>query len=268
MSQNMDELVLNCRFRGCDLPVVQAGEGRPLGYLHGPLGNQGEPPLVRMLGQQGWQVTAPSLPGFANPYDGGDLRTLHDWIMALSEIVDATGLAGRPLVASSIGAMLALELAAIRPEAFSELILIAPFGLWDVEEPIADIYANLSGRERPLLAANSGALTRFFEDKPELAPSEVIEGTVQRHITRAAAASILWPIPEFGLADRAYRIACPVTLIWGSEDAVVPVSYRKKFERLLPHVRKTVTIRGAGHMADYDDPAAVAVAVLSVIDTR
>lgn len=54
-------------------------------------------------------------------------------MVATSELIDLTGLTGRPVVASSVGAMLALELAAVRPEAFSLLVLVAPL-VWPIPD--------------------------------------------------------------------------------------------------------------------------------------
>ena len=44
-----------------------------------------------------------------------------------------------------------------------------------------------------------------------------------------AAARLLWPIGDRGLAKRLHRITAPTLLLWGSEDRIVPASYAKRF---------------------------------------
>ena len=124
-------------FRGGSVTVVEAGQGPRIGYLHGMVGlpTHGLPPLVAELARD-HTVVAPALPGFSGSTYCNDLRVQSDWVVALSEIADLAGLTGLPLVASSVGAMLAMELVAVRPEAFPGLVLLAPLGLWDADEPM------------------------------------------------------------------------------------------------------------------------------------
>src|SRR5215475_10222491 len=73
-------------------------------------------------------------------FPGGDrghsvLDTHLDWVLAVAAIIDKAGLAGSDLVGSSIGASFAAETAAIWPEKVKRLALIAPFGLFDADEP-------------------------------------------------------------------------------------------------------------------------------------
>ena len=103
-------------FRDGEVALFELGQGPRLGYLHGVLGNPGAHPFLQALAQR-HAVVAPSLPGFMPSPTRADLRFLYDWVAAASEILDLTGLTGAPLVASSVGAMVALELAAVRPEA-------------------------------------------------------------------------------------------------------------------------------------------------------
>jgi pimeloyl-ACP methyl ester carboxylesterase len=248
-------------FRTGEVAVVETGDGPTVGYLHGFVGNPGVHPFLGALAGQGCHVVAPSLPGFTGSTALDDLRTLYDWVVAASELVDVAGLTGHPVVASSVGAMLALEVAAVRPEAFSHLVVIAPLGLWDPEDPLADPFATTLSAQRALLTADPSVTAPFFDDDPERDPSELIEDGVVRYLTRTAAAQLVWPIPEFGFTTRAHRVRCPVTLVWGGADRLNPVSYLDRWARLLPDVVGTNVIDGAGHLAEWDRPEAVAAVV-------
>lgn len=233
-------------------------------YLHGMLGTAPEQPFLTELDKRGIRAVAPTLPGFSGTPPAEDWRGLIDWIGELSAIIDRLGLAGCRAVASSLGGMLALELAAIRPEAFTELILIAPLGLWDDEEPIADVVGATPRSQRDLLVKQPERLACFYEDTPGLDQEQAIEEKVARYVSRTTMAAMLWPIPEFGLKSRLHRIRCPVHLVWGEDDRVVPRSYAERLRAGLPRVAGLHLVPEAGHLAEWDQPEAVADIVAAV----
>lgn len=247
-------------FRGGHLSVVSTGEGEPVvGYLHGMLGNFGcHPALEALAAATGRRVVAPSLPGFTGSSEPDGLVTTADWVVALSEAVDLVGLTGADVVASSVGAMLALELAAVRPEAFGRMVLVAPFGLWDDADPIADAFGTTLSVQRSMLTASPDASAAFFEDPPDLPADASVEHGVHRYLTRAAAAQLIWPLPEFGLSERLHLVKNPVTLIHGANEQIIPPSYLRRWEQALTHVAGTHLIDGAGHQAEFDAPDQVA----------
>lgn len=262
-TETVDGLVVTRRqvaFRGGTITVVEAGQGPRIGYLHGMVGlpAHGLAPLVAELARD-HTVVAPALPGFSGSSYCDDLRVQFDWVVALSEIVDLAGLLGAPVVASSVGAMLALELAAVRPEAFSKLVLLAPLGLWDADEPVADAFATTLSEQRLILSPNRASTAPVFEEDPTVSdPAEKIEQGISRYLSRTSAASLVWPIPEHGLDLRIHLVRCPVTLVWGEEDRLVPPSYSDRFARVLANVAGQHRISGAGHLTDWDAAAEVA----------
>lgn len=205
-------------FRGSHLAIHEVGDGAPIGYLHGICGNPGVHPLLSALAASGpgRRVLAPGLPGFSGSPTCVDIRTLFDWVVAASEAIDLAGAAGLPFVASGVGAMLALEVAAVRPEAFERLVLIAPFGPFDMDDPVADAFGTTMGKQRAMLSANRASTDPFFNDDPSSSAAQLIEEGIARYEARTAAMGLLWPIPDFGLDSRIHRVSCPVTLIWGA----------------------------------------------------
>jgi len=261
--------VRNVAFRGGTIEVHEVGAGPTVGYLHGFIGNPGagSPVLAPLAGAgDGHRVIAPSLPGFDRSSLCEDLRSMFDWVVAVSEIIDVCGLAGAPMVASSIGAMLALEVAAVRPEAFSHLVLIAPLGLWDSDVPVADPFGTTLSSQRALLTNDPAVTAPFFDDDPAMAGDMLIEHGVTRYTARTAAASLVWPLPEFGLSTRIHRVRCPVTLVWGAVDKLNPPSYIACYADVLADVRATHVIDGAGHLAEWDAPAEVAAIATVALD--
>lgn len=251
-------MITHVPWKAGSLEIWEEGEGPTIGYVHGMVCAPGRLPFVAKLVGRGRHVVAPSLPGYSATSPSSGIRNVHDWVFALSEIVDRSGLAGCPLVASSTGAMLALELAAVRPEAFSSLILIAPLGLWRDDNPITDPFSTTLSGQRALLTNDPAVTASFFDDATD---GPTVDSMIQRYTGRTATASLVWPIPEFGLAERIHRVSCPVTLVWGSDDRIIDPSYADLFAESLSDCRATHVVTGAGHHAEWDDPVAVAAIV-------
>ena len=75
----------------------------------------------------------------------------------------ALGIERPLLIAHSMGAMIAAEMASVAPDRVPKLALLAPAGLWWDEHPVADIFATLP-QEMPALLfhdpeAGAAALT-------------------------------------------------------------------------------------------------------------
>ncbi|MGH9133339.1 MAG: alpha/beta fold hydrolase [Ilumatobacteraceae bacterium] len=247
-------------FRGGRVMVDERGEGPTVGYLHGPIGCPPGNPFLDLLAER-HHVVAPSLPGCTGSDARDDLRTLHDWVVAVSEIAELAGMTGHPLVASSTGAMLALELAAVRPEAFTRLILVSPLGLWVDDDPVADPFGTTLTGQRGLLTADPARTAPFFDDVEGGDAAGLADDAVVRYSTRTVAASLVWPIPEFGLASRLHLVGCPVTLVWGAEDRLNPPSYLERYAAHLSNVEASHVVATAGHLVEWDAPAAVAEVV-------
>ncbi|HEX6442234.1 MAG TPA: alpha/beta hydrolase, partial [Stellaceae bacterium] len=83
--------------------------------------------------------------------------------------------------------------------------------------------------------------------------------------TRAseAAARIFWPLGNTRLEKRLPLISAPTLLLWGEEDRIVPRSYADKFAQGIAGKTEIRIIPGAGHLAELDQPDAVARAILA-----
>ena len=62
-----------------------------------------------------------------------------------------------------------------------------------------------------------------------------------------------WPIADHGLGRRLHRVEVPTLIVWGREDALVPVEYAKEFGRRIAGSRVEV-LDDCGHVVQADQP--------------
>ena len=243
--------------------VWRKGSGPPLGFLAGFGGLPRWVPFLDELAQSR-SVIVPSLPGFPGGDRGHSVLDSHlDWLLALREILDLAGLQGADLVGSSIGASLAAEAAALWPATVRKLVLIAPFGLFDENNPPTDPWAQ-RGDAVPGLMCADPENWKALKAPPEGANS--IEWPIEQVRANEAAARIFWPLGNTRIEKRLRLIKAPTLLLWGEQDKVMPRAYAETFAQAISGPTTTRIIAGAGHLAELDQPAEVARQIISFLD--
>jgi pimeloyl-ACP methyl ester carboxylesterase len=252
-------------------PAHRGGSGPPLVCLHGLLDTWRTWELVLPALERRHDVLALTLPGHAGgPPAAGSIEALTD---AVERGMDEAGFDTAHLVGNSLGGHVALRLAA-RGRART-VVALAPAGGWSddsyrdllrfqatlVEQtkmaaPYADaLVAKPEGRRRA---------TRYLTTNLEHIPAELLA-----HQLRAAAASsesALAMIDEAlreGWSLDAEHITCPVRIVWGTEDRLLPwpaaaARYRTQW---LPHA-DWVELDGVGHAPQLDVPLETAQLIL------
>jgi len=239
--------------------IWEKGEGEALGVLPGLGGFPRWTPFLDALAEER-RVIVPSLPGF--PGSGDQHRRLDghlDWIAATLDLLEAADLAGSDLVAASVGGMLAADVAALAPGFVRRLVLVASYGLYDDAEPGENAFAQLPDDVTRVQTEEPENYKAIF-DPPE-DPEESAEWQLRQYRAAEAAARIVWPFGERGLAKRLHRIRVPVLLLWGAEDRIVPPGYAKRFASGLAGPVETKIVAGAGHQLWIDRPAEAAAAI-------
>ena len=204
------------------------------------------------------RVSAPSLPGFPGGANHERLDDHLDWILAAIDLVEAAGGAGIDLVGASVGGALAAEVAALRPDLVARLVLIAPYGMFDAQEPVADVFAQRPNTQSQLVSAKPDAYDAY-----RARPNSVdeLDWTLVQLRADMAAARILWPLGDTRLKKRLPRIAHPTLIVWGEQDRVIPVSYARRFADAITGPAKVIKVPGAGHKVEFDAPEPVAKAI-------
>jgi pimeloyl-ACP methyl ester carboxylesterase len=246
------------------LAYDRVGSGPPLLLLH-PLGGDRQvwaPVRDRLAAER--EVIAVDLPGFGSspPLAAGVTPTPDALADAVSDLVDALGLDQRPHVAgNSLGGWVALALG-LRGAAES-VTAIAPAGLWS--GPLAP-KVSVARRLARVVAPAAGVLAR-----PLALRRVILAGTVAHpeRVPPAAAAALVRAYahaPGFDAVNAAMRaghfaaladVAVPVTLVWAERDRLVGRP------RTLPPGVHERFLAGCGHLPMWDDPVAVADALLA-----
>lgn len=242
--------------------VWEKGAGAPIGFLAGIGGLSGWTPFLDRLAERR-RVVVPSVPGFPGAEGHDALDSQLDWILAAQDLLEAAGLAGADLVGVSVGGALAADVGACARGMVRRLVLVGPLGMYDEAEPITDVWAQRPGDLPALVCAEPGRF-RAAVAAPE--GEDPVEAEVLLLRAHEAAARLLWPLSDTGLAKRLPRIRGPVLLVWGEEDRVVPFGYARRFAALLGGETRIERVPGAGHLAELDAPDEVARRVLAFLD--
>ncbi|MGN6871101.1 MAG: alpha/beta fold hydrolase [Solirubrobacteraceae bacterium] len=257
-------------------PAHRGGDGPPLVCLHGFTDTWRSWELVLPALERRPGVLALTLPGHAGGPPLPDPLTNQALLDALERMLDEAGLATAHIAGNSLGGYLALHLAA-RGRARS-VVALAPAGGWWAEDrsvedthehfvtmqalcrravPYADsIVSTPEGRRRATLLTTSN----FEHIPPEL---------LAHQLCGVAACAAVEPMVALARQDGwsldAQRVECPVRIVWGTKDRLLPwpasaLRYRLQW---LPHA-DWVVLDGIGHCPQLDVPLEAAELILGV----
>jgi pimeloyl-ACP methyl ester carboxylesterase len=255
-------------------PSHRGGSGPPLVCLHGFADTWRVWELVLPALEQRHDVLAPTLPGHAGgPPLGGPVSAvlLPD---AVERAMDEAGCETAHIAGNSLGGYVALQLAA-RGRARS-VVAFAPAGGWARGD---DSYRELLARQAALieqakasapqaeaiLATPEGRrratqlITTNFEHIPAELIAHLMLGTAS---CRGAGPMLDYALAE-GYELDAERISCPVRIVWGTDDKLLPwPSAAARFRTEWLPQADWVELEGVGHCPQLDVPLEAAQLIL------
>ena len=264
-------------WRGTRLRYAVGGDGPPLFLVHG-LGGTIEnwlalaPPLAA-----DHRVIVPDLPG----HGGSDLLREARDVDALAEavlgIADAEEAGNAVWIGHSLGGVVSIRAAALRPEAVRGIVLAAAAGIGSATRA-AEVALGVLGVARPgrWIAPHrqAWARSRFGRRvafgwwgvadpdalEPELAEAFLV-GPAQHTDTRQAGRALLASDPRTELD----RVGCPCLCLWGASDNWVRVDDGIEYARRLGAPLRTIA--GCGHLLIGERPDACLAAIREFVAT-
>ena len=255
----------------------RGGSGEPLVLVHGFLDTWRTWELVLPALERRHDVLVPTLAGHAG---GPPLREPPDaeaLVDPLEQALDEAGFGTAHVAGNSLGGYLALRLAE-RGRARS-VVAFAPAGGWRLGDPdhearfvqqrgvyrlarefeahADEIASTVEGRRR---------VTLYTTEQFEHIPADLIAHQI-RGVAHCDGAEALLDV---GLADEwtlePERIDCPVRIVWGLADKVLPwPSATVRYREWLPQA-EWIELDDVGHCPQLDVPAVTADLILGVSD--
>ena len=251
--------------------------GRPVNYVD--IGEPREGTVVFIHGLSGcWQNWLENLPRFArerrcialdlpgfgrSEMPAGDI-SISGYARCVDELCGKLDLGHVAVVGNSMGGFVGAELAIAFPERVERLALVSAAGISIVNLRREPVLA--AARLIAALGTMSVAQQRWVLRRP--AYRHAAFAFVFRHPTRLAT-ELLWEqmqgtgkpglvsaldaLTSYDFRERLPEIGCPTLIVWGEEDALVPVQDAHEFERLIPDARKII-LEDTGHCAMLERP--------------
>jgi pimeloyl-ACP methyl ester carboxylesterase len=164
------------------------------------------------------------------------------------EAIAKLGLTTAPvLIGQSFGGMLAAELASCFPKSFAKVVLCDPIGLWRADLPIANWMTTACRGAASAVVQESGMRRSEGHVHAAVDPAAAVAALSSMVWALGCTGKFVWPIPDKGLRKRLHRISAPTLIVWGEDDALVPVGYAREFGAAIAGSRVEI-VRDAGHI--------------------
>ncbi len=242
---------------GIDVHYYRGGDGPPLLTLHGGGGNPGWLIVHEALSAH-YTVYAPSHPGFgitprpewiAHP---SDMAVFYLWML------QEMGLDKIHLMGHSFGGWLAADMATTCPQIVDRLVLVDAVGVKPERSDILDVFI-LTPEEIPPLynMADSGwTPTAVRPRRKKKSRGRRLEMLIR----------LCWKpyMHDLRLPALLPRVTRPSLIVWGREDAIVPLECGEIYQRGIPGSQLHI-IEECGHSSQLEKPDAFADAVISFL---
>lgn len=244
---------------GAKVRMLQGGSGAPLLALHGAGGSQGWLQYHQALAEH-FTVYVPSHPGYDASERPEWLDTMTDMAHFYHDFIDTLELEQPAMLGTSMGGWLAAEMAAMCPHHISRMVLVDAVGIKPEVGEIAEV----------LMCSREEAARLRFYDTRQVPNYEALfnreltseERDVQ-YSNQEMATRLCWR-PYMHNPKLPYylrRVKTPTLVVWGRQDAIVPLNCGEIYARELPNATLHV-IDNCGHSPHNERPDAFLQAVV------
>jgi pimeloyl-ACP methyl ester carboxylesterase len=257
--------------RGGRIRYFVAGDGPPLVLVHGLGGSATNWSELAPLLAAKHRLLIPDLPGHGGSDRLAAVSGLQPYADRVAAVMEGEGIGSAPVVGHSLGGLVVLRLALRRPEAVSAIVLAGSAGLsiggiwlrnlltvFTIVRP-----GRLAGRHRSLVARTPLLRRLVFgfvsvADPVGLADTAV-DGFLAGQVLHTDTASAWRALRDDDPREELEHIRCPALLLWGAEDAQLPLGDAFEYARRLRAPLRTIA--GCGHLLIGERPDACARAI-------
>ena len=254
-------------------PAHRAGSGSPLVCLHGFTDTWRTWELVLPAFERRHDVLAPTLAGHAGgpplPDGEGDSALVD----AVERAMDDAGFGRAHVVGNSLGGYVALKLAE-RGRAQS-VVALAPAGGWAPGDrsylealgyfrDMRPLIKQAAPHAQAIMATTEGRrrATAFTTVEFEHIPAELLVHQLAGAASCPGAETLIDHALLHGWSVEAERIDCPVRIVWGREDRLLPLPRAAAGYRAQLPQADWIELDGVGHCPQLDVPAVAADLVM------
>jgi len=252
--------------KGVRMRYFVGGEGPPLILVHGLGGAAANWTELVPLVAKRHRVLVPDLPGHGGSTALPAVAGLEPFADRVALVAEREGMLPAVVVGHSLGGMIVLRMALLRPEDVSALVLAAGAGLsvgnvW--RRNLLSVFSTirpgrLAGRYRARVARSS-LLRRFVFGFVSVADpagltDDAVEGFLAAHLLHTDVNSAWRALRADDPRQELEAVGCPVLVLWGAEDVQLPLDDAFEYTRRL-RARLRV-IPGCGHLLIGERPDA------------
>ncbi|HKZ34273.1 MAG TPA: alpha/beta hydrolase [Patescibacteria group bacterium] len=197
--------------------------------------------LKRLLEEKGYAVFVPTLPGFGKEQTLSRTFTLDDYVLTVVDFFARNHMKRAIIIGHSFGGRIALKLAATVPSLVESLVLTGVPGVKTEGKIRLSFF---------FVLAKVGKYVSFFFPQS-------LQDVLRKLIYKLARTSDYPKTSGFlrktfqsiiaeDLTEFFPRITCPVILVWGKKDRIVPVQVAEKMITLFPQAQLSV-VEGEAH---------------------
>ncbi len=242
--------------------LMRGGNGPPLLYLHSAGGETDWTVFHNLLAQH-FTVYAPAHPGFALSEGLDQIDDIGDLVWHYVDLLAKLRLEHVPVVGFSLGAWIGVELAILRPELVSKLVLVAAAGLHVDGAPMGELFIDDFDKMRKLL---------FFDpESPVVAqaiPTSIDDPRILLWLrAREATARVGWNpyLHNPKLPAHLHRVQCPTLVLWGRQDKLIPLAHGEYYAQHITGAKLHV-LESCGHMLPFEQPEQFASATVGFVN--
>ena len=251
-----EELTKKVEINDININYVQMGseENPSIVFIHGFGGDLNNWMFNQEKLSKSFNTFTIDLPGHGSSSKNipqGDISYLSE---VVSKFCETNDLKKINLVGHSLGGGICLSIALNNMELISSIILISPIGFGEeidyefIEEFIkADSRKELKYQLEKLYF-NNEILTRDLIN--EVLKFKRLDGTTEALQKIMNGSLLLEKKQKEFLKDKISNLTCPITIIWGNDDKIIPVNHSKS----LPKDINIKLINEAGHMPHIEKP--------------